>query len=97
MLRSLVGSEMCIRDRDILISNYNDQLELLEITNKQIRLAQENLTMTEERFKSGLITSLDYRNVQNQYLNAAFSKVGAIYSLLITKSEMDFLVGVFGE
>jgi len=82
---------------DLLINNYNNQLTLLDLTDRQIRLAQENLRITEERFKSGLITSLDYRNVQNQYLNAAYAKVGAIYSLLITKSEMDFLVGIFGK
>lgn len=82
---------------DILIDNYQNQLELLAITDRQIQLASSNLEMTEERFKSGLITSLDYRNVQNQYLNAAYAKVGAIYTILVTKSEIDFLVGVFGE
>jgi outer membrane protein TolC len=80
---------------DILIDNYKNQLALLDITDKQIQLAQRNLEITEARFKAGQITSIDFRTVQNQYLNAAFSKVGAIYSLLITKSEIDFLVGVF--
>lgn len=80
---------------DILIENYNSQLDLLNITDRQIQLAQQNLDITEQRFKSGQVTSLDYRNVQNQFINAAYSKVGAIYSLLITKSEIDFLVGVF--
>jgi len=82
---------------DILIDNYNNQLELLAIADRQIQLANSNLTITNERFKAGLLTSLDYRNVQNQYLNAAFGKVGAIYALLITKSEIDFLVGAFAE
>ena len=82
---------------DILIDNYQNQMELLAITDRQIQLANSNLEITEERFKAGQLTSLDYRNVQNQYLNAAYGKVGAIYSLLITKSEIDFLVGVFGS
>lgn len=82
---------------DILIDNYYNQVELLELTDRQIKIANQNLKITEERFKAGQLTSLDYRNVQNQYLNAAYSKVGAIYSLLITKSEIDFLVGLFGE
>lgn len=82
---------------DILIDSYYNQLELLDLTDRQIQIAQQNLQITEERFKAGLLTSLDYRNVQTQYLNAAYSKVGAIYTLLITKSEIDFLVGVFGE
>jgi len=82
---------------DILIDNYQNQMVLLAITDRQIHLANSNLEITEERFKAGQLTSLDYRNVQNQYLNAAYGKVGAIYSLLITKSEIDFLVGVFGD
>lgn len=82
---------------DILIGNYQNQMELLLIADRQIQLANSNLEITEERFKAGQLTSLDYRNVQNQYLNAAYGKVGAIYSLLVTKSEIDFLVGVFGE
>lgn len=80
---------------DILISNYNNQIKVLELTDKQIELSTRNLEITEERFKAGQITSLDFRNVQNQYLNSAFSKVGAIYGLLTTKSEIDFLVGIF--
>ncbi len=82
---------------DILIANYRNQQDLLAMADRQIQLASSNLEITEERFKAGQLTSLDYRNVQNQYLNAAYGKVGAIYSLLITKSEIDFLVGVFGE
>lgn len=82
---------------DILIDNYYNQVELLKLTDRQIKINQQNLNITEERFKAGQLTSLDYRNVQNQYLNAAYAKVGAIYSLLITKSEIDFLIGVFGE
>ena len=82
---------------DILIDNYNNQLELLTITDRQIQLASSNLEITEERFKAGQLTSLDYRNVQNQYLNAAYGKVGAIYALLVTKSEIDFLTGIFGN
>jgi len=80
---------------DILIDNYKNQLTLLDITDKQIQFAQRNLDISEARFKSGQITSIDFRNIQIQYQNAAFSRVGAIYSLLITKSEIDFLVGVF--
>lgn len=82
---------------EILIDNYNSQIEVLELVGRQMKGLQYNLKITEERFKSGLLTSLDYRNVQNQYLNVAYAKVGAIYSLLIIKSEIDFLIGVFGE
>jgi len=82
---------------EILITNYELQQQVLELTDQQINLARRNLEMTMEQFKAGRITSLDYRNVQLQFLNAAFSKVNAIYNLLITKTEIDWLVGVFSE
>jgi outer membrane protein TolC len=82
---------------EILGDNYNNQRELLDLSNDQIQLAQKNLEITEQRFKGGLLSSIDFRNVQNQYLNAAFGKVNAIYNLIITKSEIDFLVGSFSN
>jgi len=80
---------------DILIDNYANQIEILKLADNQIAISEKNLKLTEERFKAGQVTSLDFRNIQIQYLNAAFSKAGAIYSLLITKSELDFIVGIF--
>lgn len=80
---------------DILVANYNNQKSLLGLTEEQIRLAERNLEISEERFKLGQITSLDYRTIQTQYLNVAFSRVNAIYNLLNTKTEIDWLVGVF--
>lgn len=80
---------------NLLIDNYTNQVDILKLTDTQISLSQRNLEITEARFKAGQVTSLDFRNVQNQYLNAAFSKVGAIYILLTTKSEIDFLVGIY--
>jgi len=80
---------------DILINNYNRQIEVLTLWDQQIKLAQKNLDITEERFKTGQVNSIDFRNIQIQYINTAFGKVGAIYNLILTKSEIDYLVGSF--
>lgn len=82
---------------DILLSNYNNQKQLLKLSETQLELAEENLMMTEERLKAGQLTSLDYRNVQNQLLNANFNRVNAIYQLILTKIDIDYLVGSFDE
>ncbi len=82
---------------DILLSNYNNQRELLKLSETQLELAEENLMMTEERLKAGQLTSLDYRNVQNQLLNANFNRVNAIYQLILTKIDIDYLVGSFED
>lgn len=78
---------------DILINNYSRQVEVLKLWDEQIQLAQLNMDITETRFKAGQVTSIDFRNIQTQYLNTAFGKVGAIYNLIIIKSEIDYLVG----
>lgn len=80
---------------DILVANYNNQKDLLTLSDDQLALAQRNLMMSEERFKLSQITSLDYRAIQVQYLNVAFARVNAIFNLINTKTEIDWLVGVF--
>lgn len=82
---------------DILIANYDNQRDLLALTDKQISLALRNLEIAEERFKLGQITSFDYRTVQNQFLNAAFGRVNAIFNLINFKSEIDWLVGLYAD
>ncbi len=82
---------------DILITNYQNQKDLLQLTDNQIQIADRNLEMTGERFKAGTISSIDFRTIQNQYLNAAFNKVNAIYNLILTKIEIDALVGMFSD
>lgn len=86
-----------VNQLDILVENYRDELVLLELSDDQIRVSQDNLSISEERFRLGQINSFDYRAVQNQYLNAAFNKVNAIYNLLTTKTEIDWLVGAFND
>ena len=82
---------------DILLSNYNNQIELVKLSETQFSLSEENLLMTEERFKAGQVSSLDYRNVQNQLLNATFNKVNTMYQLILAKIDIDYLVGSFEE
>lgn len=94
-LMTLQAKYQLYKQVDILLENYNHQLNLLDLTEVQIQNARRNIELSEERFKAGQITSLDFRQVQNQFLLAANNRVNAIYTLLITKSEIDWLVGSF--
>lgn len=80
---------------DILISNYENQKGLIHLIDQQIQIAERNLDMTEERFKAGQISSIEYRAIQTQNVAIAFEKLSAIYNLIVLKSEIDFLVGKF--
>ncbi|MBX2817991.1 MAG: TolC family protein [Saprospiraceae bacterium] len=81
----------------IIIKNYEDQVDLLQLTDRQIAISRANLEIAEERFRLGQINSFDYRTVQNQYLNVALTKVDAIFAVIRTKINLDWLVGSFGD
>ncbi len=80
---------------DILLVNYENLKQILKLNQDQIQIAERNLEMAEERLKSAQITSLDYRNLQNQLLTAQYAQTSAIYNLLISKTDIDWLVGEF--
>lgn len=80
-----------------LINNYENQKNILLLNDQQLVVVERNLEMAEERYKSGIISSVDYRAIQNQYLAAAFNKTSSIFNLIITKSEIDWLVGTYNR
>ena len=75
------------------LANYNNQLRLVNLTANLINNAKENLTIGEERFKGGLITSFDYRNIQLSFVNASQSRLNAIFNLKNTEVELMRLTG----
>ncbi len=52
-----------------------------------------NLILSEEKFEAGAITSFDFRNVQNQYLDAAFNRLQAQFQLIEAHLEIARLTG----
>lgn len=82
---------------DILFNNYDNQLEQVKLLEKRIQVVSGNLDIAEERLKSGQINSLDYRNIQLNYLNTAFSRIQAIYNLLSIKTDIAFLISGIEE
>ncbi len=77
----------------ITLQNYNNQLELLRLTDKLINNASENLKISAERFKSGQISSFDYRAVQVAYMNAVQARLNALFNLKTTEIGLIRLIG----
>lgn len=75
------------------IANYNHQADIIELNNARVANAKENLEVAESRFKSGVITSFDYRNVQLSYIRAALTKLEAVYNLKTTETDILRLSG----
>ncbi len=92
-LNFLEASAQLKNQLGLLVENYNRQIELLRLSDDQLQISNRSMNMTEERFRGGVLNSLDYRNIQNQNLSAKYSKLTAIYNLVLTKLQIDFLVG----
>jgi outer membrane protein TolC len=75
------------------VANYNHQADIIELNDARVANAKENLSVAEERFKSGIITSFDYRNVQLAYIRAALTKLEAVYNLKTTETDIIRLTG----
>jgi outer membrane protein TolC len=75
------------------LSTYDNQTELLGLSDALISNAAENLTIAEERLKGGVINSFDYRQIQLNYLNATFQRLSALQNIKATETELLRLTG----
>ncbi len=77
------------------LATYNNQKQLVELTQSLIENAAQNLEIADERFKGGVITSFDYRTIQLNYINASQARLNAIFNLKTTETELIRLTGGF--
>lgn len=59
--------------------DYQNKLEILRVQKSNIKTAQNNFDRTEEQFKLGQVTSIEFRQAQLNLLNAELSKNQAKY------------------
>ena len=71
------------RDLSDAYDKYEVRKVLFEINERKHAVAQENLTLSEEKYKNGTINSFDYRTVQNNNLTAAVSRLQALYNFCL--------------
>ena len=74
-------------------ATYQNQQQLIELTESLVRNARQNLVIAEERFKGGQINSFDYRAVQLAFINAEQARLNAIFNLKLTETELIRLTG----
>ena len=82
-------------ENDLIITydQYQSRRELLLIQLASVENSRQSLEMSKDRFENGLINSLDYRNIQLQYLNAQFAKFQALRNLKESETELLRLSG----
>ena len=71
------------------------RLELLNVANENREAAELNLTISEDKYRSGVINSFNYRDVQLIYLSASYQRLQSIYNLIGSKAGLTRITGGF--
>ena len=76
-----------------ILELYNVRKQLLNVAGERLEAARLNMQISDEKYRSGAINSFNYRDVQLVFLDAAFSRLQAMFNLIETHSELMRLTG----
>jgi len=74
---------------------YSIRIALLEVANESLEAAELNMSIAEEKFRTGAISSFEYRDIQLIYLSSALRRLEAIYNLIGSRTSLTRLTGGF--
>lgn len=77
----------------VAVDNYNTRLKLYAINQANQKTADLNLKLSREKFKAGSISSFNFRDVQNSYLQISSTTLESIYNLIESHTELLRLTG----
>lgn len=78
-----------------LYDYYEVRIALLNVAEENLAAAELNMTISEDKYRTGVINSFNYRDVQLLYLNAALRRVQAVYNLVNSRTQLTRLTGGF--
>ena len=78
-----------------LFDFYEVRIELLKVADENLEAAELNLAISEEKYRSGVINSFNYRDIQLIYLNAALRRLQAVYNLINSRTQLTRITGGF--
>ncbi|MCF8224899.1 MAG: TolC family protein [Bacteroidales bacterium] len=78
-----------------LYDYYEVRIALFGVANQSLKTAELNLNISEEKYRTGVINSFNYRDVQLIYLEASLRRLQAIYNLLDSKTRLTRITGGF--
>ena len=74
-------------------SNYLTQREMERMEEKNIKIAQQNLAITTEKMRVGVIDALELRQAQLNLVNAEFRKIDASFETHVSVLELKRIAG----
>ena len=95
-IASLTLQELQISAKNSLnktLDQYNFRKLLVNIAQENLATANLNIQMAEERYKSGLLNSVEIRTVQLNYLSIALNKLDAVLDVIEAETELLRLTG----
>jgi outer membrane protein len=78
-----------------LADYYGVRVELLNVANENMEASELNLSISEEKYRSGVINSFNFRDVQLIYLSAALRRLQSVYNLIDSKTRLTRITGGF--
>ncbi len=76
------------------LSDYHSvQLELVTVADENLEAAELNMSISKEKYRSGVINSFNYRDIQLIYLYAALNRLQAVYNLISTNTQLTRITG----
>lgn len=73
---------------------FNNQLKIIELESRNLKAAEQNIRLMEEKYDLGVVSSLEFRDAQLLLANARNSKIIAEYNAKITYLEINQLTGL---
>ena len=71
------------------------RLELLNVASENLEAAELNLSISEDKYRSGVIISFNYRDIQLIYLSVSYQRLQAVYNLIGSKAGLTRITGGF--
>lgn len=91
---SLSDTELAVRSElEQLYINYLNNFQLINFERENADLARMNLEAAMLRYKVGDLSGIDFRNIQQQYLEAVDRKIDVIYQAKISEVSLLTLAG----
>ncbi|MCK4749966.1 MAG: TolC family protein [Bacteroidales bacterium] len=78
-----------------LFDFYSIRIALLEVADESLEAAELNMSIADEKFRTGAINSFEYRDIQLIYLTSALRRLEAIYNLIGSRTSLTRLTGGF--
>jgi len=75
------------------VSDYQSAVKRLEVTERQLRFAEQSLEAEQERYNVGASTLVDLSQARANYVSAASNRSSAIYDYLARIRLIDYYVG----